>query len=65
MKEPILVESFVQRMETQNGRTRLYELYYRGRLDENGELRLTACGGKTRPVSGKIQSIAQALRRAA
>ena len=65
MKEPILVESFVQRMETKNGRTRFYELYYRGWLDENGKLRLTACGGKTCPVSGKIRSIAQTLRRAA
>ena len=65
MKEPIPVESFVQRMETKNGRTRLYELYYCGWLDENGKLRLTACGGKARPVSGKIRSIAQALQRAA
>ena len=65
MKNTQPVEGLIQRLETRDGRTRLYELYYKGWLDETGKLRLTACGGKSRPVSQKTVSIVRALRRAA
>ena len=65
MKAPTPVEGFIQRIETYGNNTRLYELYYRGWMDEQGKLQLTACGGKSYPVSGKIKTIARTIRCAA
>ena len=65
MKNAQPVEGLIQRLETRDGRTRLYELYYKGWLDQTGKLQLTACGGKSRPVSQKTESLMRALRRVA
>lgn len=36
MKNAQPVEGLIQRLETRDGRTRLYELYYKGWLDQTG-----------------------------
>ena len=38
MKNAQPVEGLIQRLETRDGRTRLYELYYKGWLDQTGKL---------------------------
>ncbi len=50
MKGRSIIGCTQRRMETKSGITKVSTIWYQGRLDEDGKLRLTACCGKIQTI---------------